>query len=627
MTRSTIEHGVQAVRDFTRTWPQLLLVTLATRVAVALFMLPGLALLLRVFISRQDRVVLSDQEILYFFLTPAGIAALVVVGGTWVGIALLEQAGLMVVGFGAAEDRRISWLASLRYVLRNLPRILLLGSHLVARAALLAGPLLGLVAGVYWAFLRQYDINYYLATRPAEFMWAGGAAALLVAALGALLAIKVVGWVLALPAVLFEDLRPRAAIQDSIEDSRGHRWRIFGWIVAWLVAGAVASATLTWLIGLAGRAIVPRSGDALALAALTMGAVGLFSLVVHAVLSFLSSSLFALLFVRLYRDFSGPGSLSVELAAEGSLGEASGVRIAGRGWLWGGALAIASSVAIALVLARSVRLQDDALIIAHRGAALHAPENTLASVRRAIADSADYIEIDVQETADGDVVVFHDSDFMKTARNPLTIWNASRSDLDAIDIGSWFDPAYEAERVPGLEEVLLLARDRVRVNIELKYYGHDRDLERRVIDIIERTDMAEQVVVMSLKYDKVQKIRSMRPDWRYGLLTSVNLGDPTRFKVDFLAVNAATATRGFIERAHRHGLEVYVWTVNDPYVMSAMMSRNVDGIITDDPGLAREVLGIRSRMDPVQRLLVGIGAEVGVFSMPEEEQRTGEADA
>ena len=131
----------------------------------------------------------------------------------------------------------------------------------------------------------------------------------------------------------------------------------------------------------------------------------------------------------------------------------------------------------------------------------------------------------------------------------------------------------------------------------------------RVVEIVERTLMTDRVVVMSLKYDRIQKIRAMRPDWTYGLLTTVNLGDATRFDVDFLAVNALTATRGFVERAHRAGLEVYVWTVNDPYLMSALMSRNVDGIITDDPGLAREVLRIRAGMDPVQRLLVGIGRQ------------------
>jgi glycerophosphoryl diester phosphodiesterase len=625
MTRLEIGHGLEAIRDFRRTWPQLVLVTLATRVAVTLLMLPGLALLLRFFLSRQDRAVLSDQEILFFFLSPIGALALVVVGGIWIGIALIEQAGLMVVGFGAAEDRRITWFSSLRYVFRESPRILLLGSHLLVRTALLVGPMLALVGGVYWTFLRHYDINYYLANRPTEFLWAGGIAAVLVGVLAVLLAVKVVTWVLALPAVLFENLGPAAAIRDSIADSRGHRWRIFWWIVAWLVAGAVASTVLTWTIGLVGRLIVPLRGDTMTVVALTMGAIGLLSLVTNAVLSFLSASLFGLLVVRLYRDFSGPGSLAGELAETGSLGDRPAIGVPRKGLLWGGALAAIASVVSAVMLAHSVRLEDDTLIIAHRGAMMHAPENTMASMDRAMADSTDYLEIDVQETADGEVVVFHDSDFMKTARDPLTIWDARRAHIDEIDVGSWFDPAFASERVPTLEEVLLTARERARVNIELKYYGHDEDLERRVVDIVERTGMVDHVVVMSLKYDKVQKIRALRPEWTYGLLTSVNLGDATRYDVDFLAVNAAAATRGFVERAHRAGLHVYVWTVNDPYLMSAMMSRNVDGIITDDPGLAREVLEIRSQMDAVQRLLVGIGTEVGVFSMPEGE--ADEADA
>jgi len=625
--RLALEHGRLALRDFRRTWPQLLLVTLVTRIAVTLLMLPGLTLLLRFFISRQGGTVLSDQEILFFFLTPRGVVALVLVGGIGIGISLIEQAGLMIVGFGAAEDRRVTWFGSLKYVFQELLRILPLGSHLLVRAAVLVGPIAVLVGGVYWTFLRHYDINYYLTNKPPDFLWAIGISGVLVAGLAILLGNKIVRWTLALPAVLFEDLGPRAAIRDSIADSRCHRWRIFWWIVAWLVTSALASMALTWTIGFLGRLIVPASGDTLTVVALTMGAVGLFGLTANAILSFFSASLFALLVARLYRDFSGPGSLARDLAEPGSLGDRPVFRSPRHSLLWGGALAIVASVVAALMLARSVRLEDDVLVIAHRGAALHAPENTMASVRRAIEDSTDYIEIDVQETADGEVVVFHDRDFMKTARTPLRIWESRRADLDRIDIGSWFDPVYSAERVPTLEEVLLAVRGRARVNIELKYYGQDVDLERKVIDIVERTDMVDQVVVMSLKSDKVQKIRSLRPDWTYGLLTTVSLGDPRRADVEFLAVNATTATRGFIRLAHRHGLDVYVWTVNDPYLMSAMMSRDVDGIITDDPGLARRVLEVRSQMDPVQRLLVGIGTEMGVFSMPHEEKQTDEADA
>ena len=214
-----------------------------------------------------------------------------------------------------------------------------------------------------------------------------------------------------------------------------------------------------------------------------------------------------------------------------------------------------------------------------------------------------------------------------TAGLPLRIREASIRDLETIDVGSWFDDRFVGERVPTLEAVLLAARpaSAVTVNIELKYYGRERDLERRVVEIVERAGMEERVVIMSLKYDGVRKARALRPDWTFGLLTTVQLGDPTSFDVDFLAVNAASAGRGFVRRAQRRGRNVYAWTVNDPYVMSALVSRGVDGIITDDPALGRRVLRIRSEMDAAQRLLVGIGAELGVFSMPEPE--VDEADA
>jgi glycerophosphoryl diester phosphodiesterase len=616
MKAMRFQQGLDALVDFRRSWPQLLLVTLATRVAVVVVLLPGVALLLRLFLSGQDRAVLSDEEILFFFLSPVGIVALVVVGGVWIGISLIEQAGLMVVGFGAAEDRRVTWFGALRYVLLELHRILRLGVQLLARGLVLAAPILALVGAIHWLFLRHHDINYYLTHRPPEFLWAAGIAGFLVAVSGVVLAVKLLGWVLALPAVLFESLGPVAAIRDSVADSRGHRWNLFWWIVAWLALGLILSAAVTWAIGFVGRLILPETSGSFALVAFIMGAVGLVSLLANALLSFLSAALFALLIVRLYRVWSGPGQLSRELAVMGSLGDRPEVRIPHKSYLWVGAALFVAAGLVALYLSSSMRVEDHSVIIAHRGAATHAPENTMAAVRRAIEDSADYIEIDVQETADGDVVVFHDSDFMKTARNPLRIWDARRADIDGIDVGSWFDPRFSAERVPTLEEVLLAAGGRARVNIELKYYGRDEDLERRVVQMVEKTGMADRVVIMSLKYDGVRKVRSLRPDWTYGLLTSVSLGNLEAFDVDFLAVNAAAASRGFIRRAHRRGREVYVWTVNDPYLMSAMMSRGVDGIITDDPGLARRILEIRSKLDPVQRLLVGIGTEVGVFSIP-----------
>ena len=138
-------------------------------------------------------------------------------------------------------------------------------------------------------------------------------------------------------------------------------------------------------------------------------------------------------------------------------------------------------------------------ITAHRGGAGVAPENTLAAIRQAIAAGADWIEIDVQESQDGVVVVVHDSDLARVGNNPVKIWAATADELRSVYIGSHFDPAFSDERVPTLEEVLQTCKGKAGVNIELKYYGHDQDLENRVIELVERFQMETEIVVMSLE--------------------------------------------------------------------------------------------------------------------------------
>jgi glycerophosphoryl diester phosphodiesterase len=184
------------------------------------------------------------------------------------------------------------------------------------------------------------------------------------------------------------------------------------------------------------------------------------------------------------------------------------------------------------------------------------------------------------------------------------VWDGSLTRIRAIDVGSWFAPAFAGERVPTLREALETARGKSGVLIELKYYGHDEDLERRVVEVVEATDVASSVAVMSLEDTGIQKIRALRPDWTVGLLSAVAVGDLASVDVDFLAVNMGMATPGFVRKAHNAGKQVFVWTVNDPVSMSRVMSFGVDGIITDEPEMARRVLNERATLSPVERLLI-----------------------
>jgi glycerophosphoryl diester phosphodiesterase len=150
------------------------------------------------------------------------------------------------------------------------------------------------------------------------------------------------------------------------------------------------------------------------------------------------------------------------------------------------------------------------------------------------------------------------------------------------------------------------------VNIELKYYGHDDQLEQRVVEIVEALDMAPNVVVMSLESDGVKKMKLLRPSWKVGLLMSVSAGGLKNIDADFVAVNASFADRGCIWSAHDAGKEVYVWTVNDAPTLSAMMSRGVDGLITDAPALARSVHELRAALSPAERVLLELAGWLGV---------------
>jgi glycerophosphoryl diester phosphodiesterase len=364
-----------------------------------------------------------------------------------------------------------------------------------------------------------------------------------------------------------------------------------------------------------GRLLVPLAIGSLWLLVTAIGVALVLWAAVNLVVNLLSTTAFATMLLNLYREIGGGESID---ASRLQIGETAGsgpsLQVTPARLLMVGIAGIVVAVAVGVAAIKTVHLEDRTQITAHRGSSAKTPENTMAAVKLAIEDGADWVEIDVQETADGEVVVFHDSDFMRVSGLGLNIWDATMADLKDIDVGSSFAPEFRDERVPTLGQVLDECKGRASVNIELKYYGHDKQLEQRVIDIVEAHGMTSDIVIMSLKVDAVKKMKSIRPDWKVGLLLSVSAGDLKNLDVEFLAVNASFANRRFICSAHDLDREVYVWTVNDAPTMSTMIGRGVDSLITDKPALARSVLEQRARLSPPERLLLELAGMLGVVS-------------
>jgi glycerophosphoryl diester phosphodiesterase len=504
-------------------------------------------------------------------------------------------------GPGSAPLRPVQALAlGLHLVLGRFAALFHFAALLVLRILALAAPF-GLVAGSIALFtLRDYDINYYLTNMPPSFV----AAAALIAALGLALAVillrRLSGWAIALNCLLFEDAAPRAAFADSTARLEGRRHDVVLRITAWVGVRLLLGGIITGIAGMLLSAVPGLLGHRLgAAAALSLVILGLLVLG-GAIVAALCNGALAALLNSIHRAASPDAAKhTVPDRAPAPAKPLPMVVVAVIC-----VTAIGGGVFAAGRLLEQVQGDRPIAIIAHRGAAAARPENTMASVQKALEDRADWVEIDVQETADGTVVVAHDSDFMKLGGNPLKVWDATLPDLAGIDIGSWFDPIYAGERTPTLRDVLLAAKGRGKVMIELKYYGHDVMLEDRVAQIVEETGMTDSVAVMSLKYSGVQAMRALRPDWRYGVLAATAIGDLSGLETDFLAVNTGQVSTHLIRRAHEQGKQVYAWTVNDPVTMSRMVSMGVDGLITDEPARAREVLAARRDLSAPERLVL-----------------------
>lgn len=598
--------------DFRRHWKTLAPTDIAYKVVALIVLLPLAGILFRVLVAFSGKSVLSDQDILFFFLGPVGWICFVLVGGIWLGIVALEQAALMGI-LCAGGESRMGVIDALKFAAARARPVLKVAARLLGLVLLTLLPFLIVVGLIYATLLGSHDINFYLQQKPPEFWIALGLAGVTVAALVSLLLRLATGWLFALPLVLFADVAASDALRISRERAAGHRGRLLAWIIAWGLATIAISGLASSLVVLAGRLIVPHATDSLWLLAIAIGVVMLLGTVVNLLVNLLSTTSFATMLFHLYRELGSRGDVepSKPLIAERAAGGAVFRLTPGRVVL-GGIVGVIVAVLIGFGAIESIRTEDRATVTAHRGSSAAAPENTMAAVKQAIDDGADWVEIDVQETADGEVVVFHDSDFMKLAGKDLKIWDATMADLRDIDIGSWFDPKFSDQRVPTLGEVLDQCKGKAGVNIELKYYGHDQRLEERVAQIVEKHGMVANVVIMSLKLDAAEKMKRLRPNWKVGLLMSVSAGDISKVDVDFLAVNAAFASRAFIQSTHDMDKEVYVWTVNDAPTMSAMIGRGVDSLITDKPATARSVLKQRADLIPPQRLLLGLAGMLGV---------------
>lgn len=221
-------------------------------------------------------------------------------------------------------------------------------------------------------------------------------------------------------------------------------------------------------------------------------------------------------------------------------------------------------------------------IVAHRGGAREAPENTLASLAHAVACGADGIELDVRLTADGVPVVFHDDDLGRFGGGAARVDATTARALRALDLGRR-RRRFRGERIPTLAEAFAVAAPLALFNLELKPVRAPARLAAAVAAEIAAADLAGRVLITSFEPALLAAIAVASPDLPRGLVLDRTPPDDAWLSHSVVSLSLELARHGFAQRAREAGLRLLVWTENDPRRLAAWGRRGVEAVITDRP--------------------------------------------
>ena len=246
-------------------------------------------------------------------------------------------------------------------------------------------------------------------------------------------------------------------------------------------------------------------------------------------------------------------------------------------------------------------------VTAHRGFSSVAPENTLYAFESAVETGADYIELDVQLTADEQLVIFHDKTIDRTTDGKGELSKYTYDELQEFSAGSWYgkNGEFDDAKIMLLSDVLEAVGDDIMLNIEIKNHGNVTKTAEKTVEVIEEYDIEKSCYVTSFSYTALKTVKKLNPKIKTGLIA--NVASSTSFSqlkyIDAVSLNYIFINQSIVNMAHQNGKRVFVWTVDRPSDMHHMIAMGVDNIITNRPDKTLEMVDSDSVGDNILTIL------------------------
>jgi glycerophosphoryl diester phosphodiesterase len=225
------------------------------------------------------------------------------------------------------------------------------------------------------------------------------------------------------------------------------------------------------------------------------------------------------------------------------------------------------------------------MVIAHRGASSYAPEHTLAAFDLALQMEVRHIELDVDVTSDGHIVVIHDDTVDRTTNGSGAVTSHTLAALRALDAGSWFGAQFAGERIPRVDEVLTRSKGRAHIHTEIK--GHSPSLSQRAADVIRTHGMEGQVTITWFQKVRLEEIRAYAPELPTGWLVR-EVSDSTIVQAHAMGLTqlcppAQGVTPELGRRLHAEGFVARAWGVTTEEILRQVVQAGADGMTINFP--------------------------------------------
>ncbi|MGG1328653.1 glycerophosphodiester phosphodiesterase [Bacillus tropicus] len=525
----------------------------------------------------------TNDELLAFLKTPYGILAIVILSLLALFLIFTEFAVLIIISYFAHKRQKVKLRPILYKTVTYLPTLFTycLPGFILYAVVLL--PLLNM--GYETALIPQIQIPNFI-TGELFKTTMGQVGYYTFFAVVAYLNLR---WIFVLPIVVLEQKPFRVAARKSATLVKESFFKVLFFLVGFFISIGIVYVIFLGIYLLCLWGVYEFTNPKGTFALLAESTISVFLTSTLYLFSFIVTPFYIMAITRLYLQKVPVEEVLLEEGLDYSKTKADKCFFQKHRWKFIGVYIvgiITAGMVVAFIVTFISNSYKEPIIMAHRGYISKGVENTKEAIQGAIDAKADYAEIDVLQTKDGELAVIHDLKLKRLANANVHVSDLTMDELRQLTLSQ---DGFSGQ-ISTLDEIIKLAKGKIKLNIEVKLHGGEKDFVNKVLKAIKDNEFEKQCVIQTLHYPLIKEFKRANPDIKVGYILYASRANLKNVKADFYVAEEYMLNKKLVKEARKLNKPIYVWTVNDMESLQGYYKLNVDGIITDYPEDARETI-------------------------------------